>query len=148
MIRRPPRSTLFPYTTLFRSQRIRIRRHGAGGDGELAEHSRIIVAYFSAEVGLNDRVGFWRRYGEIGGGHPVDEIPFGDPLVASMRQGCTTTLAARILWTLCSAGASAIQSAVGGVFRSQLTALASTRATPAEATPIALWAARCFTNGV
>src|SRR3712207_7288857 len=28
MIRRPPRSTLFPYTTLFRSQ----RRHQAGGD--------------------------------------------------------------------------------------------------------------------
>src|SRR2546430_9034874 len=28
MIRRPPRSTLFPYTTLFRSQ-------GEGGDGEV-----------------------------------------------------------------------------------------------------------------
>src|SRR2546429_7836948 len=28
MIRRPPRSTLFPYTTLFRSQ-----RHGAAADG-------------------------------------------------------------------------------------------------------------------
>src|SRR5256885_7351324 len=25
MIRRPPRSTLFPYTTLFRSQRLRVR---------------------------------------------------------------------------------------------------------------------------
>src|SRR3989440_4660279 len=31
MIRRPPRSTLFPYTTLFRSRRLRPRRH----DGEL-----------------------------------------------------------------------------------------------------------------
>src|SRR2546426_8238790 len=29
MIRRPPRSTLFPYTTLFRS----LRRDGAGGGG-------------------------------------------------------------------------------------------------------------------
>src|SRR5260221_5517562 len=29
MIRRPPRSTLFPYTTLFRSQRV-----GAGNQGE------------------------------------------------------------------------------------------------------------------
>src|SRR5688572_30857639 len=28
MIRRPPRSTLFPYTTLFRSQRVRGARHG------------------------------------------------------------------------------------------------------------------------
>src|SRR5260370_29762740 len=34
MIRRPPRSTLFPYTTLFRSRRpvgIRFERHGAHG---------------------------------------------------------------------------------------------------------------------
>src|SRR3712207_6919802 len=30
MIRRPPRSTLFPYTTLFRSERA-----GGGGDGTL-----------------------------------------------------------------------------------------------------------------
>src|SRR2546422_2225467 len=29
MIRRPPRSTLFPYTTLFRSREQRARRHGA-----------------------------------------------------------------------------------------------------------------------
>src|SRR6266536_5986251 len=36
MIRRPPRSTLFPYTTLFRS------RTDAAGDGGLrAEHSRV-----------------------------------------------------------------------------------------------------------
>src|SRR3712207_8308080 len=34
MIRRPPRSTLFPYTTLFRSllQRLLCRRHGTHGD--------------------------------------------------------------------------------------------------------------------
>src|SRR5438270_4758742 len=30
MIRRPPRSTLFPYTTLFRSQKIAVR-HGSCG---------------------------------------------------------------------------------------------------------------------
>src|SRR5947208_8979511 len=34
MIRRPPRSTLFPYTTLFRSRRCR-KHHG--GDAALAE---------------------------------------------------------------------------------------------------------------
>src|SRR3712207_9102393 len=28
MIRRPPRSTLFPYTTLFRSERVRVRLAG------------------------------------------------------------------------------------------------------------------------
>src|SRR5258707_4015051 len=32
MIRRPPRSTLFPYTTLFRSAVHRPRRAGPGGD--------------------------------------------------------------------------------------------------------------------
>src|SRR5947209_16619221 len=30
MIRRPPRSTLFPYTTLFRSQRRIVGQHGDG----------------------------------------------------------------------------------------------------------------------
>src|SRR2546427_13066503 len=43
MIRRPPRSTLFPYTTLFRSQRSRVgKRDGARGlaDGDLAHPSR------------------------------------------------------------------------------------------------------------
>src|SRR3712207_6882430 len=39
MIRRPPRSTLFPYTTLFRSQRgggggIRLRSPGCPGQGQ------------------------------------------------------------------------------------------------------------------
>src|SRR5690349_22109925 len=29
-IRRPPRSTLFPYTTLFRSRRLRLRGRGRG----------------------------------------------------------------------------------------------------------------------
>src|SRR3546814_1836797 len=41
MIRRPPRSTrtdtLFPYTTLFRSQRIEIERIGSGGRDKLAK---------------------------------------------------------------------------------------------------------------
>src|SRR5256885_8813802 len=32
MIRRPPRSTLFPYTTLFRSH-LELTRHPPGGDG-------------------------------------------------------------------------------------------------------------------
>src|SRR2546430_13645314 len=31
MIRRPPRSTLFPYTTLFRSRRAVVRRCGVAG---------------------------------------------------------------------------------------------------------------------
>src|SRR2546426_4185148 len=46
MIRRPPRSTLFPYTTLFRSLRCRVvpadRPIRPGGDG--GEHSRVVAA--------------------------------------------------------------------------------------------------------
>src|SRR5258708_20754468 len=41
MIRRPPRSTLFPYTTLFRSGRADVPRAGCLlGGGHLAEHAR------------------------------------------------------------------------------------------------------------
>src|SRR2546427_2367390 len=40
MIRRPPRSTLFPYTTLFRSQR-RQRRRGTSPAQEQGRHHRI-----------------------------------------------------------------------------------------------------------
>src|SRR2546430_7271031 len=41
MIRRPPRSTLFPYTTLFRSERIDLAHDGAlrdAADGGVARH--------------------------------------------------------------------------------------------------------------
>src|SRR5258707_6621488 len=41
MIRRPPRSTLFPYTTLFRSKRPDGQRHVDTGGRELSRHTRI-----------------------------------------------------------------------------------------------------------
>src|SRR2546429_5314695 len=37
MIRRPPRSTLFPYTTLFRSDLLLIRGDGEPGGGDLLD---------------------------------------------------------------------------------------------------------------
>src|SRR2546422_7091086 len=50
MIRRPPRSTLFPYTTLFRSPRppSRPRPRGLGARGR-AGHRRLLVAARSEE---------------------------------------------------------------------------------------------------
>src|SRR2546426_7303126 len=41
MIRRPPRSTLFPYTTLFRSLReqVGVVHYGRGAHGILGEHA-------------------------------------------------------------------------------------------------------------
>src|SRR5258708_28221994 len=47
MIRRPPRSTLFPYTTLFRSTRT--------GDGEAPATSVIVPARHLGEVARADR---------------------------------------------------------------------------------------------
>src|SRR3712207_8743087 len=47
MIRRPPRSTLFPYTTLFRSQRV-LRREGVALMSLVKRHSLItffVLAY-------------------------------------------------------------------------------------------------------
>src|SRR5258707_3625627 len=40
MIRRPPRSTLFPYTTLFRSGTVSQRRRHAAGAGAAARRAR------------------------------------------------------------------------------------------------------------
>src|SRR3712207_7956182 len=53
MIRRPPRSTLFPYTTLFRSARViaqRLAQFGRLADGE-GEAARGEIARHPGEVG-------------------------------------------------------------------------------------------------
>src|SRR5258705_4569897 len=52
MIRRPPRSTLFPYTTLFRSYRPREGAHLAASDSW-----RRILSYLSAQVLINAETG-------------------------------------------------------------------------------------------
>src|SRR2546422_4469710 len=55
MIRRPPRSTLFPYTTLFRSRAFR-RELPAGGAGQdrRAARARIDLALRRAGAGQQD----------------------------------------------------------------------------------------------
>src|SRR3989449_3430331 len=57
MIRRPPRSTLFPYTTLFRSEtpgRRVVARAIAGGEKEDALHDGLMVTS-RASYGSGDR---------------------------------------------------------------------------------------------
>src|SRR2546430_11528163 len=49
MIRRPPRSTLFPYTTLFRSVRRPLEREGAG-----QLHHRCLAGRIADEPGAGD----------------------------------------------------------------------------------------------
>src|SRR3712207_8823597 len=65
MIRRPPRSTLFPYTTLFRSRRGRRggdqagRREGGAQEGSLGRHrpisTRAVRSGCDAPCGAEDR---------------------------------------------------------------------------------------------
>src|SRR2546426_4802296 len=57
MIRRPPRSTLFPYTTLFRSRDIGRRRRGRDRGDPLGIARRVVVdrARRRPLLGLGDR---------------------------------------------------------------------------------------------
>src|SRR5260221_2893175 len=52
MIRRPPRSTLFPYTTLFRS----LRRHASRANytANIADLSRCDLVYIASDVPTDD----------------------------------------------------------------------------------------------
>src|SRR2546430_8646276 len=79
MIRRPPRSTLFPYTTLFRSPVARVADRLVPGDVPPPVELLLRVARRLRELRrelLHDlvhlRVEFRRRY------DPVDEPPLGD----------------------------------------------------------------------
>src|SRR3712207_8326710 len=68
MIRRPPRSTLFPYTTLFRSREVRRPVHKGGQDravrGVLAEEAVPVVALVLAGPALGGGVGLRPRRSE------------------------------------------------------------------------------------
>src|SRR5256886_15257161 len=65
MIRRPPRSTLFPYTTLFRSS-VRygvanLRRHARGNAVQVASLALGLTAVLLLAFTRNDLVDAWRR---------------------------------------------------------------------------------------
>src|SRR3989441_4046584 len=49
MIRRPPRSTLFPYTTLFRSQRPELRRKFRGTPEQVIAYFTLVAAEVRSE---------------------------------------------------------------------------------------------------
>src|SRR4051812_49824835 len=50
MLRRPPRSTLFPYTTLFRSDARHLARHGGGGTEHLPGIARLRSEEHTSEL--------------------------------------------------------------------------------------------------
>src|SRR3712207_1465151 len=71
MIRRPPRSTLFPYTTLFRSERDRLRLRAGRAD---AEHdvTEEVAAILRDEVHVVQQL---RRQATAGGVAQLDVVP-------------------------------------------------------------------------
>jgi outer membrane protein OmpA-like peptidoglycan-associated protein len=69
MIRRPPRSTLFPYTTLFRSIKIAIHGHtdDIGNDGDnmtLSENRAQAVYNYIAQKGIEKSRLSFKGFGE------------------------------------------------------------------------------------
>src|SRR5437588_3297080 len=54
MIRRPPRSTLFPYTTLFRSGRVAARALATGAAAAIAQQD-VIAGAHAGDVVAEDR---------------------------------------------------------------------------------------------
>src|SRR5256886_13861724 len=73
MIRRPPRSTLFPYTTLFRSLRFSVSSVGALYEGKIsADHSGIQGVWSQGNVGLP--LSFHRQVAGAGAKKPGDAI--------------------------------------------------------------------------
>src|SRR2546426_6756810 len=59
MIRRPPRSTLFPYTTLFRSHQLRVSRRGqmCGRAGRAFQPPLHVRFEFTHERGMRELIG-------------------------------------------------------------------------------------------
>src|SRR5256885_10815240 len=67
MIRRPPRSTLFPYTTLFRSENEHGRRHAAAAE-RLEDVEAVALGQHDVE---NDQVVAGLGEDELEGARPV-----------------------------------------------------------------------------
>src|SRR3712207_8814002 len=63
MIRRPPRSTLFPYTTLFRSRLLQERRAG------VIDREHDLVGVTRHEDGLEARLELAQVLGQLRAGH-------------------------------------------------------------------------------
>src|SRR3989441_12532824 len=63
MIRRPPRSTLFPYTTLFRSRIL-----GAGEEGEVCvKGPSLMLGYYKQDDATAERIrDGWLHTGDMG----------------------------------------------------------------------------------
>src|SRR2546425_11520839 len=84
MIRRPPRSTLFPYTTLFRSPQVNHRQMIVE-----AEHPKFgKVRQFGIAIKLSETPGVVRHAAPLPGEHTdtvLEELGLGAPEIARLR---------------------------------------------------------------
>src|SRR2546427_7901522 len=86
MIRRPPRSTLFPYTTLFRSRayggepRAKPRRQLVGAQRELVEPRGVVDDHGEATLDEPLGLGPPRDVGADEGGPHAPDVVLGEPL--------------------------------------------------------------------
>src|SRR6267378_4150562 len=94
MIRRPPRSTLFPYTTLFRSRTDRTRGHGGDHGRRIARDARSAHICHSPRAGRPDRARQRRRDRADDAAHcRTFEMQSG-----TFRSGCGVSRAASPAW--------------------------------------------------
>src|SRR3989449_1811092 len=90
MIRRPPRSTLFPYTTLFRSLELRLPREHEGpvAAGDLGEMPRPVVGQAREEDRRDRAAGHPHREArELLRHRPVRDAALVPPLLDEGRRG-------------------------------------------------------------
>jgi len=71
---RRPTNSRTPWQMSRDGEGIAVRRNRPRGHGEPSQHPGMVVANLLEEVVADDRVRLRRRDGEIGGGHPVDEV--------------------------------------------------------------------------
>src|SRR5436189_479183 len=78
MIRRPPRSTLFPYTTLFRSNLIQRNQSAAFSSGKVRPNHETNINIIARRTGNNVYVGFMvdRKSGSAGMPRPISYAVF------------------------------------------------------------------------
>src|SRR6266853_6574933 len=96
MIRRPPRSTLFPYTTLFRSHHGHERPAGTDGEGIEFWGSSFLVDPFGAVVAEAPRDREVIVVGEIDLGR-IEEVRRGWPFLRDRRIDAYAGIGSRFL---------------------------------------------------
>src|SRR2546427_9256122 len=94
MIRRPPRSTLFPYTTLFRSQKAK------GGHGSISASisTSLIASLITLNLGVGCAASCWPIFGGAAGAKKNCEIGVGFSFAALSVFRLRRAEAASALW--------------------------------------------------